>query len=310
MSELAKRKRVLVTGATGFIGSHTIHPLLQREYEIHAVSSKSISALDAPVTWHQVDLFDSVATSRLLENVQATHLLHLAWYVVPGKLISSELNFDWVRSSMELVKSFQRVGGRRIVMTGSGYEYDWSYGYCHEARTPTVPNTTYGACKHALDVMTQAFCRSHELSYAWPRLFFLYGPNEHPDRLVSSIIRSVLQGQEARCSHGRQIRDYLHVEDVADAIVSVLDSTVEGPMNVGSGMAMTLRDIIVTIGRTLGQEDLIKLGAIPSRANDAPMVVADIERLVTEMKWQPKYSLESGLAQTIEWWRQRLACGN
>jgi nucleoside-diphosphate-sugar epimerase len=234
----------------------------------------------------------------------------MAWYVVPGKLISSELNFDWVRASMELLRCFQQQGGRRIVMPGSGYEYDWSYGYCHETRTPTVPNTTYGACKHAMDVMAQAFCRSHQISYAWPRLFFLYGPNEHPDRLVSSVIRSVLQGQEARCSHGRQMRDYLHVQDVADAMVSILDSPLEGPINIGSGVAMTLRDIIATIGRTLGREDLIKLGAIPSRANDAPMVVADIERLTTAMKWQPKYSLETGLAHTIEWWRQRLAQSN
>jgi len=119
-----------------------------------------------------------------------------------------------------------------------------------------------------------------------------------------------LQGQEARCSHGRQIRDYLHVQDVADAIVSVLDSSVEGPINVGSGTAVTLRDMIVTIGRTLGREDLLKLGAIPSRANDAPLVVADIERLITELKWQPRYSMEAGLAHTIEWWRQKLAEGN
>jgi nucleoside-diphosphate-sugar epimerase len=141
-------------------------------------------------------------------------------------------------------------------------------------------------------------------------VFFLYGPNEHPDRLVSSVIRSLLQGQEARCSHGRQIRDYLHVQDVADAIVSVLDSSVEGPINIGSGTAVTLRDIIVTIGRTLGREDLIQLGAIPSRANDAPLVVADIERLTTEVKWQPSYSLEAGLAHTIDWWRRKLAQDN
>lgn len=310
MGELAKRKRVLVTGATGFIGSHTIHPLLQRGYEVHAVSSKLPHVVDESVVWHQADLMDSPSIARLLKDTHPTHLLHMAWYVVPGKLISSELNFDWVRASMELLKSFQQQGGKRVVMPGSGYEYDWSYGYCHETRTPTVPNTTYGACKHAMDVMAQAFCRSHQISYAWLRLFFLYGPNEHPDRLVSSVIRSVLQGQEARCSHGRQMRDYLHVQDVADAMVSILDSTLEGPINIGSGVAMTLRDIIITIGRTLGKEDLIKLGAIPSRANDAPMVVADIERLTTTMQWQPKYSLETGLAHTIEWWRQRLAQSN
>ncbi|HRI39900.1 MAG TPA: NAD(P)-dependent oxidoreductase [Nitrospira sp.] len=310
MGELTSQKRVLVTGATGFIGSHTVRPLLQRGYEVHAVSSKPAPASDTPVIWHQADLFDNACSARLLENVQPTHLLHLAWYVVPGKLISSELNFDWVRSSMELLKSFQREGGKRIVMPGSSYEYDWSYGYCHETRTPTVPNTTYGACKHALDLMAQALCRTHGLSYAWPRIFFLYGPNEHPDRLVSSVIRSVLQGREARCSHGRQIRDYLHVQDVADAIVAVLDSTIEGPINVGSGTAMPLRDMIVTIGRTLGREDLIRLGAIPSRANDAPVVVADSERLTTAIQWQPQYSMEAGLAHTIEWWRERQAQGN
>lgn len=304
---LVGEKRVLVTGATGFIGSHCLQPLLDRGYVVHAVSSKADVAAGATVMWHQADLFDPVSTGCIMEKIKPTHLLHLAWYVVPGKLISSDLNFAWVRSSIELLKSFQQVGGRRIVMPGSSYEYDWSYGYCHETRTPTVPNTVYGACKHALDVMAQAFCRSHQLNYAWPRVFFLYGPNEHPDRLVSSVIRSVLQGQEARCSHGKQIRDYLHVQDVAEAVVSVLDSAVEGPINVGSGTAVTLRDIVLTVGRMLGREDLLKLGAIPSRANDAPLVVADIERLSTELKWQPRYSLESGIAHTIEWWRQKLA---
>ena len=153
-------KRVLVTGATGFIGSHSLGPLLQRGYEVHAISSKPGPAADASIMWYQADLFDSTSRARLLGDIRPTHMLHLAWYVVPGKLISSDLNFHWVRSSIELLKLFQQQGGRRVVMPGSGYEYDWSYGYCHETRTPTVPNTVYGACKHALDVMAQAFCRS------------------------------------------------------------------------------------------------------------------------------------------------------
>lgn len=190
-----------------------------------------------------------------------------------------------------------------MVMSGSSYEYDWNFGYCHETRTPTVPNTIYGVCKHALNVMAQAYCRMHGVSQAWPRVFFLYGPNEHPDRLVSSVIRSLLQGREARCSHGKQIRDYLHVQDVADAIVSVLDCGIEGDVNIGSGTAVTLREMIATIGCTLGRGDLVKLGAIASRANDAPLVVADVERLNTEVKWMPRFSIEEGLKHTIEWWR-------
>lgn len=307
MSVSYEPKRVLVTGATGFIGSHCLASLVQRGYEVHAVSTKLRMKAESSIVWHQADLLDDSSCVRLMELVKPTHLLHLAWYVVPGKLIASDLNFDWVSSSMELLRAFQRQGGRRVVMSGSSYEYDWNYGYCHERRTPTAPNTIYGVCKHALDVMVQAFCQAHSLSHAWPRVFFLYGPNEHPDRLVSSVIRSVLQGQEARCSHGKQIRDYLHVQDVADALVSVLDSGIEGAVNIGSGTAVTLREMIVTIGRTLGREDLLKLGAIPSRANDAPLVVADVERLINEVKWQPRFSMEEGLKHTIEWWRHTLA---
>ncbi len=299
-------KRVLVTGGMGFIGSHCLAPLVQRGYEVHAISTRSGMKSESSVVWHQADLLNSSAGERLMEEIKPTHLLHLAWYVIPGKLFSSDLNFDWVRSSMELLRAFQQQGGRRVVMSGSSDEYDWNYGYCHETRTPTVPNTIYGSCKHALEVMVRAFCLAHGVSYAWPRVFFVYGPNEHPDRLVSSVIRSLLLGKEARCSHGKQIRDYLHVQDVANAIVSVLDDGIEGAVNIGSGTAVTLRDIVMTIGRMLKREDLIKLGAIPSRANDMPLVVADIERLVKEIQWQPRFSMEEGLTHTIEWWRKAL----
>ena len=166
MSAPDESKRVLVTGATGFIGSHCLAPLLQRGYEVHAVSTKSRMKAESSIVWHQADLLDGSAAGRLMEAVKPTHLLHLAWYVVPGKLISSDLNFDWVHSSMELLRVFQQQGGRRVIMSGSSYEYDWNYGYCHETRTPTVPNTIYGACKHALAVMVQEFCRAKWISHA------------------------------------------------------------------------------------------------------------------------------------------------
>ncbi len=103
---------------------------------------------------------------------------------------------------------------------GSGYEYDWSYGYCTEGLTPCVPDTVYGACKHALHEMVRSYAAARQLSVAWPRVFFLYGPHEHPQRLVSSVVRALLRGEPAPCSHGRQIRDYMHVQDVADGLVA------------------------------------------------------------------------------------------
>jgi nucleoside-diphosphate-sugar epimerase len=296
-------KRVLLTGATGFIGRHCVEPLLRRGYEVHAVSSHAQTGGAAGVTWHRANLLRPRDAAALMADVKPAELLHLAWYVVPGKLISAAENFDWVVSSLELVRQFAEQGGTRLVVAGSGYEYDWSYGYCSERLTPAVPGTVYGSCKQALNVLVQSFASQAKLSSAWGRIFFLYGPWEHPDRLVSSVSRSLLDGLPARCSHGRQIRDYMHVQNVADGLVALLDSPVEGVVNVSSGQATTLRELVLTIGRVLDRVDLIQLGAIPARANDTPLVIGENTRLVSEVGWAPRFDLEEGLRQTIEWWR-------
>ena len=302
-------KRVLLTGASGFIGYHCLEPLLSRGYEVHAISSREPEIRMDGVRWHQANLLDPSSAARVIGEVTPTHLLHLAWYVVPGKLITAPENFRWVTSSFELVRQFTSQGGQRAVLCGSAYQYDWKYGYCAEQLTPAVPNTVYGACKQALNLMVQAYAEQQGLSAAWGRAFFLYGPREQQDRLIASVIRAVLRGEPARCSHGRQIRDYLHVQDVANGMVALLESDVRGPINVSSGQATTLRAMVLTVGQLLDRPDLIHLGAIPARANDAPLVVGDNTRLLQEVGWTQQFDLEAGLRQTIDWWKSREAVG-
>jgi nucleoside-diphosphate-sugar epimerase len=170
-------KRVLLTGASGFVGQHCLEPLAARGYEVHAVSSRPRPASVSGVTWHEADLHAPAAAADLVNDIAPTHLLHLAWYVVPGKLISAPENFAWVPSSLELMRQFGEHGGQRLVGCGSAYEYDWSYGYCSERLTPAVPNTVYGSCKQALNLMMQSYAEHTGLSAAWGRAFFLYGPN-------------------------------------------------------------------------------------------------------------------------------------
>jgi nucleoside-diphosphate-sugar epimerase len=296
-------KKVLLTGAYGFIGHHCLAPLLARGYEVHAVSRKPHKGDSRGVRWHQANLLEAGSAKALVGEVKPTHLLHLAWFVVPGKLITAPENFAWVRASMELVEEFAAQGGKRLTVCGSGYEYDWNYGYCSEKLTPLVPSNVYGSCKHALNLMVQSFAGQAGLSAAWGRVFFLYGPNEHPQRLVSSVILSLMRDEPAKTSHGRQIRDYLHVQDVADGLVGLLDSEVTGAVNVSSGQATTLREIVLAIGRILERPELIQLGAIPARANDTPLVVGENWRLLNEVGWKQQFDLEAGLRQTIDWWR-------
>jgi nucleoside-diphosphate-sugar epimerase len=309
-------KRVLVTGASGCIGRHLVPALVARGWEVHALTSAPSRAegpLDSgprsgqAVTWHTGNLLHAGDAESVVHAASPTHLVHLAWYIAPGRWAAAPENFEWVQASLALISAFKAHNGTRVVTAGSCLEYDWRYGYCSETRTPCTPHTVYGACKHALQILTSALAREGALASAWARIFFIYGPHEHPDRLVAAVIRSLLTGEPARTSHGRQVRDYLFVEDVAAALARLLESDVTGPINVASGQAITLRDIVSEIGRQTGRSELIQLGAIPQATTDTPLVVADTSRLTAELEWQPRWDLERGIEKTIAWWRQELA---
>ena len=133
----------------------------------------------------------------------------------------------------------------------------------------------------------------------------MYGPREDPRRLVADVIRSLLAGREARCSEGRQLRDYQYVGDVAAVLVALLDSVVTGPVNIGTGRAVAVRDIVLAIADRLQARELVNLGAIPTAPDDPPMLEADIGRLSEEVGWHSATTLEEGLALTIDWWKHQ-----
>jgi nucleoside-diphosphate-sugar epimerase len=315
-------KRVLVTGATGCIGRHACAHLAAQGWDVHGVSSqiqvnapasilvhvpgRPIPLPQTPMQWHVADLLQPGAAEALVQAVQASHLLHLAWYIAPGKWAAARENYLWVEASLALVRAFHAAGGQRVVVSGSGLEYDWKYGYCTERLTPLQPHTFYGVCKSALSQLVEGYANTVGLSSAWARIFFLYGPWEHPDRLVASVARSLVSGKPARTSHGRQIRDYLYADDIADALVTLLDSSLAGPINIASGEAVTLRHIVERLGFLASRADLLEIGAIPPAPTDAPLVVADVARLTNELGWRPKTRLDDGLKQTLEWWRARV----
>lgn len=299
-------KRVLVTGATGFIGRHCLEPLVQAGYEVHAVTSRQPVASTAALRWHVADLRDPEQSSSLLQAIRPTHLLHMAWYVEPGQWATSLESLAWVRASIQLLEQFHASGGMRAVFAGSCTEYDWRYGYCSEELTPIAPRTVYGACKLALKTTVDAFSALTGMPTAWGRIFFVYGPHEHSARLVASVIRALLSGEPARCSHGNQVRDYLFVQDVAEAFVALLQSDVEGCVNIASGQPVTLRDVVEKIARKLDAESLVRFGAIAPAPTDVPLVVGSTDRLSREVRWRPTFDLDAGLDVTIKWSRAQL----
>ncbi len=294
---------VLVTGGTGFIGRHTLNKLCKEFDQVYAVyRGDTLSTSYKNLTWYKADLLSTSDIDNLFKEISPSHLLHLAWYAEHGKYGHSELNINWLSSSLHLIRRFKESGGKRVVCAGTCFEYDLNYGFLSEYLTPLTPDLIYGVSKKSLYEMVRSYSSVTGLSSAWGRVFYLYGPHEVPGRLVASVIQSMLNNQSAKCSSGEQKKDFLHVYDVADAFVQILKSKIEGPINIGSGDAVSVKDIVLKIGEITGKKDLIEIGALPSRKNEKPLIQADTRRLINELQWEPHFNLHDGLKHTIDWW--------
>lgn len=151
-----------------------------------------------------------------------------------------------------------------------------------------------------------SFCQQIGLSSAWGRIFFPYGPDDNPNKLVPSVICSLLQARPAKCSAGTQIRDYIYVLDVAEAFIEILKSDVKGPVNISTGNPISLKEIIYKIAEKLNGKDLVRLGSLPTSAEEPDLLIGNASRLSNEVGWHPKHDLDHGLNETIISWENRL----
>ena len=307
-SEAMTGRRVLVTGAGGFVGRHTLGPLVDRGYDVHATGRRAWpDALRIPgVTWHEADLLDGAARAQLLGDVQPSHLLHVAWHLESGKGTASPLNVDWIAASLLLARAFQAGGGGRFVGVGSCFEYEHGASPVLGETSPLRASTIYGQAKAACSEGMDALARATGLSTAWARLFYLYGPHEDRGRLVGDIASAVLEGREVATQDGLARRDYMFIEDAGAALAALVDSDVAGAVNVATGSAPTVRSLVEAVGRAAGDPGLIKFGARQTPPNDPPEIRADVSRLRDEVGWSALTPADDGIRRTVNWWRTQV----
>jgi nucleoside-diphosphate-sugar epimerase len=288
--------RVLLTGATGFIGSHVARELLNRGHEVHAVVRPTsdrgrLRDVESRIRFHvQPDFADAPLEPDLA--------IHLAWYAVPGKYLAAPENNECLASSAALLG---HLGGR-VVCAGTCFEYDTSLGRLRED-SPTRPTSLYARTKDDLRRLVE-----ERPDAAWVRFFYQFGPREDGRRLVPGVILSLLKGEPVKLSPGEQRRDYLHVEDVASAVCSVAESRLKGPVNIGSGRAVSVREIAGLLAAFAGRPDLLQFGAVPYYDGEPMLIEAENAKL-RSTGWAPRYGLEAGLRRTFDWWRSGPAPG-
>ena len=292
--------RILVTGATGFIGSAFARLAVSRGHSIGGMmlpTEKIPFGLEPcdSVTWFKGTLAEP--PWREIQRFKPDACLHFAWIATPGIYLESPENENYFHWSREFVRRVHEFGAQRFVAAGTCVEYRISNEKLSEDKTLVEPTTTYARWKNELRLALEADSKNNNFKFAWTRVFYPYGVGEHPARLCSSIIQKLARGETIELKTPNSTKDYIYIEDLASAFLTVLEKQFEGTINLGTGIGITVKQIAQTLGEMMHRPELIK-EMDPPQIDPLGYVVADVSKLLG-LGWNPAHDLRRGLEKLL-----------
>lgn len=287
-------KKVFLTGGTGLIGTQTIPFLQKAGFEIYALTLDENKSENG-IKYVKGNLFDKIQIDNLLSEIRPEYMLHYAW--LSTGLFNDNSNFDFLTSSIDLLKSFAKYGGKRVVMAGTYAEY----GYHNETLKETMPAepiNIYSQCKDFVHQIAKAYCQNNNISFGWGRIFSAFGKEKDPRRLTSDVINHLKNNQEVVIRSGSLVRDYIYTKDIAAAFVKFLESDVNGVVNICTGKDTSIHDYVMKIAQIMEKENLVVFNE--QKSPQQVRVVGDPTRLNKEVGFTPKYSIEQALKEILE----------
>ncbi len=290
--------RILVTGGTGFVGSAFVRTALAAGHSVAVISRTAVAVPATAEGW--VHLNGSLAEPPWsgIAKFNPDACVHAAWIATPGVYLESAENRLWVDWSQSFLNRLVAEGVRQVVALGTCIEYRINGVPLVEDHSEIVPASLYGQSKEVLHRALRQDLERHGVALAWARLFYPYGSGEHPDRLVSSLIRRFRAGERVTLKTPRSIKDYIHVDDVAAALLRTLETRFNGAINVGTGIGVAIGDLARQVAESVGRTELLD---VPETGVADPLdfVVADVARLKS-LGWTQQVRLERGLQRMIQ----------
>ena len=298
--------RVAITGGTGFLGRVCTEVLIARGYAVHVLSRTK--PVNARAHWLACDVLDHRATSEALGHTGATALLHLAWsdhtpFASSAEYQASPNHDAWLEASRSLFNAFAACApGGRIVAAGSALEYGTPTAPSHEDDPVAGALSHYAHRKRDTQLELARIARTHGLRWAWARLFPLYGRGASPRRIIARVTRALLKGDVVHCPPSPYLRDLVVAADAAEVVVRLMDRAPNAVVNVGSGVGHAFEDVLRELACLIGRADLLQFDALmPDGLRDeAPVLVANVERERTTTGFVPSTPLAEGLASVID----------
>lgn len=277
-------KRVLVTGITGLIGKEITEYLKKRDFEIYGITSSICN------------LFDYDAVEKYIEKIRPTHLIHLAW-ITKGDYLSNPKNIEYCDASINLLEAFIRYGGYRAVFAGTCFEYEFIDSMLNED-TNLKPLTLYAKQKINTYERALEISQRYNISFAWGRIFYVYGHGEDQKRITASIINNLISNEKVSIQYGQLIRDYMYSKDIANAFATLIDSDYEGAINICSGQGISLGEYAGIIAGILNKNELVD---IQENETTQPLrIIGNNHNLSDVIGFRSQYSIAAGLREIIE----------
>jgi UDP-glucose 4-epimerase len=302
--------RILITGATGFLGSYVLKRLLvDGRHEIAILVRPEsdpwrISALINQVERIPFGLNDLMSARGHVMGFRPDAVIHLAWSGVGNRFRNDLAQLDNLRATADLVELSRDAGATSWVGIGSQAEYGPTQGVIHEG-IPTRPTTLYGITKLSAYMLAEHLCAQAGIRLGWVRVFSTYGPMDDPSWMIPYLILKLLNQERPSLTPGTQVWDYLHAEDAARAIEGVAScSSASGVFNLGSGRPREIREIVKLVRDQIDPALPLGFGEVPFRPDQVMHLEADVARLRDQTGWLPTVSLEDGVRQTVTWFRE------
>ncbi len=318
-SKLTRGRRALVTGATGFVGSHLARRLVQNGYEVHLIARATsntwrITDILAKVSIHAVDLLEREKLAETVGSIQPDIIFHLANAGVYGGKHLPERDLIAVNfiGTHNLLNACEAVGYTCFVNTGSSAEYGPKGNPMSESDA-CDPVTMYGLTKLASTLCGRFEALAKNKPVVTLRLFSPYGPYDDPLRLMSYALVHAIKNVDLDLADPKAVRDYVYVGDVVEAYMNCIDRAARHPgeiINIGSGSQTPISTAIEQIMALTGSTSAIRWNAVSPRSFDARRWEADIRKAGALLDWRPRYSLEEGLRESIAWFRENITLYN
>lgn len=296
-------KKVMVTGASGFIGMAVVKSLSDQGHHIDAVYNSILPGAIKNVVWHKADLLNKNEVEALFANLRPEYLIQLAWCTGQGSYWTDPKNLDWLSANLIIASEFARHGGKKCLFAGTSAEYDWALNMpLNESSTLLKPILLYGGTKLSVFWTLTRYFEQMNVKFSWARFFNPFGPGEDQKRLIPKTCLALLNGKQLTFDAAISRRDFLHVSDVGDAVTAVLLSESTGPINIGSGEQISVREVVLQIARNFSLETNVRFDS-DDHLKPADSVVADTFKLNNEVSWKAAMSFSERLQETCNWWK-------